>query len=716
MKRFLSMFLCIAMIIALVPAMSLTASAASANVYVGEEANLSVGPSNSYDRAHNNYTLSDPSLGEIIGRNTIKFLKPGTLTVTNNWQLWDGENPIPETGTYRDTFEISLPTQIQETTIKLDSGDFLGGGIFPEFTVPNNANYYVEEATFYKEMADYYVGDRLPSYKAGTVVNYVSVTLKPKSGYIFAFDGAEDEKLYMNEKYVVEYKGKKYETSVKRSLSDNKLHVYLDVTFTEGEVFNITIKDLDVPYHYGPLDKTATVPDSLQLVSIKYTMFGKELSSFAKGDNIGITVRVKTKDNINKLNPNGKAYWSEQKIYSTETKLISSNEAEYTFGYKVDALDEQYIKKVRLSLPAYAVGDKPTNIAYCSTEGISIKEVKWNETFDTFEQGKSYGLTIEFAKDREYVYAEDFDVFVGNRTVSFNKKDSGNNRFESANYIASTTVTPVTVVDANTGTTTGTMTETTTGTTTGTVTGTVTGTTTDTTVTDKVENTDKTANKDKAENTEKSEKDNPSNSNAGIGNGSGNAYRFPFTDVAEKQWYHESVKQAHKLGLINGKTATLYKPDDNMTFAEAVKLAVCMNILYNGGDPNKDITNGKDVWYSTYMTYALDNGIIDDDLTPKANEKITRKEYVYIFSKALPEKAFAKKNNIPSGSIPDVKEEKLAQDKAIYLFYRAGVLTGNDSKGTFNPSGNITRAEVAAILIRMMDSSARVGAPKDLGK
>ena len=141
-----------------------------------------------------------------------------------------------------------------------------------------------------------------------------------------------------------------------------------------------------------------------------------------------------------------------------------------------------------------------------------------------------------------------------------------------------------------------------------------------------------------------------------------------------------------------------------------------MNILYNGGNPNKDIASGKDVWYSTYMTYALDNGIIDDDLTPKANEKITRKEYVYIFSKALPEKAFAKKNNIPSGSIPDIKEEKLAQDKAIYLFYRAGVLAGNDSKGTFNPSGNITRAEVAAILIRMMDSSARVGAPKDLGK
>lgn len=190
---------------------------------------------------------------------------------------------------------------------------------------------------------------------------------------------------------------------------------------------------------------------------------------------------------------------------------------------------------------------------------------------------------------------------------------------------------------------------------------------------------------------------------------------LPFADVKEADWYFASVKGAYQMGLINGKGADSYAPQDNMTYAEAVKLAACMNILYNGGDPNTAIASGKDVWYSTYMKYALENGIIDDDLTPKANEKITRKEYVYIFSKALPKDAFGEKNYIPTGAIPDIKEEKFAQDKAIYLFYRAGILAGNDSRGTFNPAGNITRAEVAAILIRMMDSTARVDAPKDLG-
>ena len=43
----------------------------------------------------------------------------------------------------------------------------------------------------------------------------------------------------------------------------------------------------------------------------------------------------------------------------------------------------------------------------------------------------------------------------------------------------------------------------------------------------------------------------------------------------------------------------------------------------------------------------------------------------------------------------------------IYTFYRAGILTGSDAQGTFNPDSSIKRSEVAAILIRMYDANAR---------
>lgn len=39
--------------------------------------------------------------------------------------------------------------------------------------------------------------------------------------------------------------------------------------------------------------------------------------------------------------------------------------------------------------------------------------------------------------------------------------------------------------------------------------------------------------------------------------------------------------------------------------------------------------------------------------------------------------------------------------------YRAGILTGNDGFGTFTPDSNILRSEVAAIVTRMTERSAR---------
>ena len=189
-----------------------------------------------------------------------------------------------------------------------------------------------------------------------------------------------------------------------------------------------------------------------------------------------------------------------------------------------------------------------------------------------------------------------------------------------------------------------------------------------------------------------------------------------FTDVPEDAWYHKSVKTAAEMGLINGKGGNTYAPNDQMTVAEAVKLAACMNIRYNGGDPATDIKNGTDVWYSTYMKYALDNGILDGDLTTRANEQITRAEYVYIFSRCLPSEAFKAVNDIPDGSIPDVANTTGAHKAAIYNFYRAGILNGADTIGTFKPSANISRGEVAAILVRMMDTTFRVGAPSQLNR
>ena len=56
-----------------------------------------------------------------------------------------------------------------------------------------------------------------------------------------------------------------------------------------------------------------------------------------------------------------------------------------------------------------------------------------------------------------------------------------------------------------------------------------------------------------------------------------------FTDVNASDWFYNDVKSAVEMGLINGKSPTTYAPNDNLTYAEAVKLAGCMHQLYNEG-------------------------------------------------------------------------------------------------------------------------------------
>ena len=179
---------------------------------------------------------------------------------------------------------------------------------------------------------------------------------------------------------------------------------------------------------------------------------------------------------------------------------------------------------------------------------------------------------------------------------------------------------------------------------------------------------------------------------------------FLFIDIPEDAWFRKDVETAYRLGLINGKSDALYAPEDNITFAEAVKLAACLHQLYHDGTVMLEV--GAANWYSTYMDYALENSIISTDFSDRADEIISRAEFVNIFYGALPTSEYSGINEVADDAIPDVKSTYLYANR-IYTFYRAGILVGSDEQGTFNPESNIARSEVAAILTRMYSSETR---------
>lgn len=182
---------------------------------------------------------------------------------------------------------------------------------------------------------------------------------------------------------------------------------------------------------------------------------------------------------------------------------------------------------------------------------------------------------------------------------------------------------------------------------------------------------------------------------------------FPFTDVSRSSWYYDSVRAAWEKDLIDGVTRTLYKPDDTLTVAQAIKLSAALHQMLNNNG-KVSLRNGSPYWYSSYVSYAVDNGIIEKmylDYTPaQMNTPVKRNEFVHIFYGAMSD--YRQINTVADNKIPDViTTDTYALE--IYTFYRAGILTGSDKNGTFYPTNDIKRSEVAAILSRIYDKTAR---------
>ena len=183
-----------------------------------------------------------------------------------------------------------------------------------------------------------------------------------------------------------------------------------------------------------------------------------------------------------------------------------------------------------------------------------------------------------------------------------------------------------------------------------------------------------------------------------------NTYNDQFKDVSSSQWYADEVKMVYEYGLINGITATTFEPGSYLKINEAIKLAAVLHSIYNTG--TSTLQSGSPDWYQPYVDYALENGIIPSEYA-NYEAYATRSDFAMIFANAFPEEALSAINNITTNSIPDVSYA-YSYGPAVYMLYRAGILTGSGDNHAFHPNDSIKRSEVAAIVARMASSSFRI--------
>ena len=174
-----------------------------------------------------------------------------------------------------------------------------------------------------------------------------------------------------------------------------------------------------------------------------------------------------------------------------------------------------------------------------------------------------------------------------------------------------------------------------------------------------------------------------------------------FADVPAGSWFAAGVQSAYELGLMTGTSDTAFIPSGKLSLAEAVALAARLHSIYVGD--NADFSGG-DPWYQSYVDYAIQNGIIAAGAYSTYVPAATRAQFASILAAALPDEALPAINSV--ASLPDVPANATYAAAALKL-YNAGILTGSDAAGTFNPESSIQRSEVATIVTRMADQSQR---------
>lgn len=183
--------------------------------------------------------------------------------------------------------------------------------------------------------------------------------------------------------------------------------------------------------------------------------------------------------------------------------------------------------------------------------------------------------------------------------------------------------------------------------------------------------------------------------------------KLPFTDVRESDWFYEDVVFAYENGLFAGTSDTTFSPNASMT------RAMLVTVLYRlEGQPAVNGRSGfSDVQYNGYyedaVTWAADNGIVNGTSTTtfSPNANVTREQMAAILYRYAQHKKY---NTAASSGLNGFTDHaSVSGYAAASLEWAVAEKLVNGSAGKLMPTGNATRAQVAAILHRFVENVAK---------
>ncbi len=178
--------------------------------------------------------------------------------------------------------------------------------------------------------------------------------------------------------------------------------------------------------------------------------------------------------------------------------------------------------------------------------------------------------------------------------------------------------------------------------------------------------------------------------------GTNNGYLF--SDISNTPWATEYIYTLLSKGIISRSDDNTFRPNDNITRAEFVKMiAVMLGIEEDkSADAVFDDVQADD-WYFGYVSALYKKGIVNGMTDTKfgAKENISRQDICTILSRAMDLGSADSSKFADDGLISDYAYD------AVYKLKNKGCINGYEDN-TFRPNAGASRAEVAKIIAMLI--------------
>ncbi len=190
-------------------------------------------------------------------------------------------------------------------------------------------------------------------------------------------------------------------------------------------------------------------------------------------------------------------------------------------------------------------------------------------------------------------------------------------------------------------------------------------------------------------------------------NGTGGASGIDavFVDLSTSPWAKESIARLYEAGVISPAADNCFRPEDNITRAEFVKMltvAFGLQLIYENSGFTDAVENE---WYQPYLSSAKAAGIIQGypDGSFGVDEPISRQDMAVTAYRTVTTLNRSLKTAADGAEFLDRADISDYAIEAVDAMRRAGVINGMED-GTFRPLENAARAQAAKVICGLLDA------------